>query len=70
MLDHDDGNWSDSNFEHRNGVPSDGDDEWDPTLQVPVTPTLREHLLRQAGCLPLSERDRLMVEVVIEALAD
>lgn len=67
--DHDDGTWTaESGSDFRNSSAADGDDEWDPTLQVPVTPTLREHLLRQAGCLPLTERDRFMVEMVIEAL--
>ena len=37
-----------------------GDDEWDPALMVPGTPTLREHLLQQAGCLRLSDRDRVL----------
>lgn len=45
-----------------------GDDEWDPALLVPGTPTLREHLLNQAGCLRLSERDRMLVQAVIEAI--
>jgi RNA polymerase sigma-54 factor len=44
------------------------DDEWDPALLVPGTPTLREHLLQQAGCLRLSERDQLLVMAVVEAL--
>ena len=68
VLEHDDGGWTETGSEHRNGSASDGDDEWDPTLQVPITPTLREHLLRQAGCLPLDGRDRRLVEIVIEAL--
>jgi RNA polymerase sigma-54 factor len=45
-----------------------GDDEWDPALLVPGTPTLREHLLHQAGCLRLSERDRVLVQTVIDAV--
>ncbi|MEI7447445.1 MAG: RNA polymerase factor sigma-54, partial [Burkholderiales bacterium] len=45
-----------------------GDDEWDPALRVPGTPTLREHLLQQAGCLRLSDRDALLVQAVIEAV--
>lgn len=35
---------------------------------IPGTPTLREHLLQQAGCLRLSETDRLLVTAVIEAI--
>ena len=56
------------------GGPSDyrssrgGDDEWDPALMVPGTPTLREHLLQQAGCLRLSDRDRVLVHAVVEAV--
>jgi RNA polymerase sigma-54 factor len=45
-----------------------GEDDWDPALMVPGTPTLREHLLQQAGCLRLSERDRALVQTVIEAV--
>jgi RNA polymerase sigma-54 factor len=44
------------------------DDEWDPALLVPGTPTLREHLLQQAGCLRLSERDQVLVTAIVEAL--
>lgn len=48
----------------RNG----SDDEWDPALLVPGTPTLREHLLQQAGCLRMTDRDLLLVTAVVEAL--
>lgn len=44
------------------------DDEWDRALMVPGTPTLREHLLQQPGCLRLSDRDRVLVQAVIEAV--
>jgi RNA polymerase sigma-54 factor len=58
--------WSGSATDYRSS--RSGDDEWDPALMVPGTPTLREHLLGQAGCLRLSERDRVLVQAVIEAL--
>jgi RNA polymerase sigma-54 factor len=45
-----------------------GDDDRDPALKVPSAPTLREHLLRQAGCLRLSDRDRMMVHAIIETI--
>lgn len=44
------------------------DDGWDPSMSVPHRPTLREHLLQQAGCLRLSDRDRVLVETVIDAV--
>lgn len=46
------------------------DDDWDPTLGLSATVTLREHLLQQAGCLRLTERDRLIVDTLIEAIDD
>ena len=58
--------WSGSAADYRSS--RGGDDEWDPALRVPGTPTLREHLLQQAGCLRLSDRDRMLVQAVIEAV--
>ena len=58
--------WTGSGTDHR--ASRTGDDEWDPALMVPGTPTLREHLLQQAGCLRLSDRDRVLVQVVIDAV--
>lgn len=58
--------WTGSATDYRSS--RSGDDEWDPALMVPGTPTLREHLLQQAGCLRLSERDLVLVQTVIEAL--
>jgi RNA polymerase sigma-54 factor len=58
--------WSGAPTDYRSG--RSGDDEWDPTLMVPGTPTLREHLLQQAGCLRLSDRDAILVQAVIEAI--
>jgi RNA polymerase sigma-54 factor len=58
--------WTGSATDYRSS--RSGDDEWDPALMVPGTPTLREHLLRQAGCLRLSDRDLTLVQTVIEAL--
>ena len=58
--------WSGAPTDYRSGRA--GDDEWDPALMVPGKPTLREHLLRQAGCLRLSERDAMLVQAVIDAI--
>jgi RNA polymerase sigma-54 factor len=58
--------WSGAPTDYRSG--RSGDDEWDPALMVPGRPTLREHLLQQAGCLRLSERDAMLVQAVIEAI--
>jgi len=58
--------WTGSATDYRSS--RSGDDEWDPALMVPGTPTLREHLLQQAGCLRLSDRDCVFVQTVIEAL--
>jgi RNA polymerase sigma-54 factor len=58
--------WSGAATDYRSGRT--GDDEWDPALMVPGTPTLREHLLQQAGCLRLSDRDAVLVQAVIEAI--
>ncbi len=58
--------WSGGSTDHR--ASRGGDDEWDPALMVPGTPTLREHLLRQAGCLRLSDRDRVLVQAVVDAV--
>jgi RNA polymerase sigma-54 factor len=59
--------WNGGSTDYRSSSRS-GDDEWDPALMVPGTPTLREHLLQQAGCLRLSDRDRVLVQTVIEAI--
>jgi RNA polymerase sigma-54 factor len=59
--------WSGAPNDYRSGRT--GDDEWDPALRVPSTLTLRDHLLRQAGCLRLSDRDAALVQAVIEAVA-
>jgi RNA polymerase sigma-54 factor len=58
--------WSSGSTDYRSS--RSGDDEWDPALMVPGVPTLREHLLRQAGCLRLSDRDRVLVQAVVEAV--
>jgi RNA polymerase sigma-54 factor len=58
--------WTGSTTDHRSS--RGGDDEWGPTLMVPGVPTLRDHLLQQAGCLRLSDRDGVFVQAVIEAL--
>jgi RNA polymerase sigma-54 factor len=58
--------WSGGSTDYRS--TRSGDDEWDPALMVPGTPTLREHLLQQAGCLRLSDRDSVLVQAVVEAV--
>jgi len=58
--------WSGGSADHR--ASRNGDDEWDRALLVPDRPTLRKHLMGQAGCLRLSERDRVLVQVLIDAV--
>ncbi len=58
--------WSGATNDYRSGRT--GDDEWDPALRVPSTPALRDHLLAQAGCLRLSDRDAVLVQAVIDAV--
>ena len=58
--------WSNGATDYRTN--RGGDDDWDPALMVPGVETLREHLLLQAGCLRLSERDRAIVETLIESI--
>lgn len=58
--------WASDTIEFRAARPTD--DEWDPALRVPGRPTLREHLRQQAGCLRLSDRDRAIVETLIDAI--
>jgi RNA polymerase sigma-54 factor len=58
--------WGGGSTDYR--ASRNGDDEWDPALMVPGTPTLREHLLTQAGCLRLSERDRILAQTLIDAI--
>jgi RNA polymerase sigma-54 factor len=45
-----------------------GDDDIDLGSLIPSRPTLREHLLAQASAAQLSERDRGLVAVLVEAL--
>jgi RNA polymerase sigma-54 factor len=46
----------------------DDDDEGDRTHATPDTPTLRDHLRAQLSVTNLSERDRVFVELLIDAL--
>src|SRR5262245_54138548 len=46
----------------------DDDDEGDRTHATPDTPTLRDHLRAQLSLTNLSERDRTLVELLIDAL--
>jgi RNA polymerase sigma-54 factor len=46
----------------------DNDEDSDYSQQVASSPTLREHLLGQLSLTPLPDRDRTMIEVLIEAL--
>ena len=49
---------------------NDGDDEFDPMLNVPCPVSLREHLLAQLGELTLPTRDQAIVHLLIEELDD
>ncbi|MFC3533412.1 RNA polymerase factor sigma-54 [Vogesella facilis] len=46
----------------------DDDDEFDPILNTPCRPTLREHLAAQIGEMPLSRRDSALLTLLIEEL--
>ncbi len=46
------------------------DDETDPALNVAQNTSLRDHLLAQAGLLPLAPRERALLELLIDALDD
>lgn len=48
----------------------DGDDEFDPMLNVPCPVSLREHLLAQLGEIALPTRDNAIVQLLIEELDD
>ncbi|WP_159879216.1 MULTISPECIES: RNA polymerase factor sigma-54 [Aquitalea] len=49
---------------------NDGDDEFDPMLNVPCPVSLRQHLLAQLGELTLPTRDQAIVQLLIEELDD
>ncbi len=46
----------------------DSDDDSEYSQQVASAPTLREHLLGQLSLTPLPERDKVIIELLIEAL--
>nr|WP_199067496.1 RNA polymerase factor sigma-54 [Chromobacterium sp. ASV5] len=46
----------------------DGDDDFDPALNVPCPVSLREHLLSQLGEIALPARDQAVVRLLIEEL--
>ncbi|MEQ6292004.1 RNA polymerase factor sigma-54 [Vogesella sp. GCM10023246] len=50
------------------GSGRDDDDEFDPILNTPCRPTLREHLAAQIGEMPLSRRDSALLTLLIEEL--
>lgn len=56
--------------EVRSGQSYDEDDENDPALRVPKTYSLRDYLLEQSGWLIVSERDRALINLLIDALDD
>lgn len=58
--------WTGESFELRSNRPVD--DDWDPMMRVPSRPTLREHLHRQAGCLRIGLRDRVILQTLIDAV--
>ena len=54
--------------EVRSGQSYDEDDENDPALRVQKTYSLRDYLLEQSGCLVVSERDKALINLLIDAL--
>ncbi len=66
--DYSDDNWNDDNTNY--GTPRDENDESDsPKLEAETT-TLRQHLLWQLNLTQLPDRDRTLVEMLIDALDD
>lgn len=65
-METDDLRWDDV----RGNGSGSGDDENDPALNVAQSLSLREHLIAQAGLLPLAQRERAMLELLIDALDD
>ncbi|WP_293761343.1 RNA polymerase factor sigma-54 [uncultured Aquitalea sp.] len=55
---------------HGGGHRHDGDDEYDPMLNVPCPVSLRDHLIAQLGELTLPQRDQAIVQLLIEELDD
>ena len=49
---------------------ANSDDDNDFMFQEPGTPTLREHLLEQLRLLPLSDRDQILVALVVDAITE
>jgi RNA polymerase sigma-54 factor len=47
---------------------AEDDDEGDRSFVTPDTPTLRDHLISQLSLINLSGRDRILVELLIDAL--
>ncbi len=54
----------------KSGQSYDEGDENDPAMRVPKTYSLRDYLLEQSGWLPLSDRDRALISLLIDALDD
>ncbi|HMW17124.1 MAG TPA: RNA polymerase factor sigma-54 [Accumulibacter sp.] len=67
----DDQGWlnQESSYSNSSGTFDDNDDNDFQDIQA-ATVSLREHLLKQLGLLPLSARDRVLVACLIEALDD
>lgn len=59
--------WSERDYDPRVSR-TESDDHWDPMMNVAESTTLRSHLMQQAGCLNLSERDRELIESIIDAV--
>lgn len=49
---------------------NDDDDEFDPILNTPCRPSLREHLTAQMGETQLSQRDKALMSLLIDELDD
>jgi RNA polymerase sigma-54 factor len=54
--------------EYAGAWPRGEDDDGERAFAVPDTPTLRHHLIAQAGLMPLEPRDRALLELLIDAL--
>ena len=48
----------------------DNDEEFDPILNTPIRPSLREHLAAQMGEIQLNQRERALMSLLIDELND
>jgi RNA polymerase sigma-54 factor len=60
--------WNEDSAGSYSSAGAQDDDDYDPQEHQSAGTSLREHLLAQLGLTPLSDRDRILVRFLIEAL--